>query len=169
MTDSSSHYVSGITTVLSHAFTSAATGHAGTVQGVIAVLCNDQPTGYACQQQWVRVQVNAQGTLNPATHAYSFWEGVPASARRAFGALFAKSSTLRCVAVVQRAVRTCPCEFMANFGFGELQLMATISNVRMSGTRLCPPSAPDSVSCGVRCLCLVALLYVFRKFRDSKE
>ncbi len=34
-------------------------------------------------------------TLDPATHAYSFWEGVPTSGKRAFGELFAKSKTLR--------------------------------------------------------------------------
>jgi hypothetical protein len=44
-------------------------------------------------------------TLDPATHAYSFWEGVPVCARRAFGRLFAASATLTGVAVVQRAVR----------------------------------------------------------------
>jgi len=44
-------------------------------------------------------------TLDPATHAYSFWEGVPGGARTAFGALFAASATLTGVAVVQRAVR----------------------------------------------------------------
>ena len=44
-------------------------------------------------------------TLDPATHAYSFWEGVPTVARQAFGRLFAASATLTGVAVVQRAVR----------------------------------------------------------------
>lgn len=81
----------------------------------------------------VALQVQAHGTLDPATHAYSFWEGVPASARRSFGALFAQSSSLQCVAVVQRAVRTCPPEFMAAYGFGDLRLVATVPNVRMSG------------------------------------
>lgn len=46
-------------------------------------------------------------TLDPATHAYSFWEGVPGGARTAFGRLFAASATLTGVAVVQRAVRFC--------------------------------------------------------------
>ena len=34
-------------------------------------------------------------SLDPATHAYSFWEGVPVSSRRAFGALFRASKTLQ--------------------------------------------------------------------------
>ena len=36
-------------------------------------------------------------TLDPATHAYSFWEGVPPSGKEAFGRLFHKSSTLQVV------------------------------------------------------------------------
>lgn len=34
-------------------------------------------------------------SLEPATHAYSFWEGVPVSGKKAFGRLFAQSRTLR--------------------------------------------------------------------------
>lgn len=34
-------------------------------------------------------------SLDPATHAYSFWEGVPIDAKCAFGALFAASRTLK--------------------------------------------------------------------------
>ena len=34
-------------------------------------------------------------SLDPATHAYSFWEGVPVDAKCAFGALFAASRTLK--------------------------------------------------------------------------
>ena len=34
-------------------------------------------------------------TLDPATHAYSFWEGVPMDAKYAFGCLFAVSKTLQ--------------------------------------------------------------------------
>lgn len=33
--------------------------------------------------------------LDPATHAYSFWEGVPLPAKLAFGKLFAASATLQ--------------------------------------------------------------------------
>lgn len=44
-------------------------------------------------------------SLDPCTHAYSFWEGVPVEGKAAFGALFAASRTLRSVAVVQRAIR----------------------------------------------------------------
>lgn len=33
--------------------------------------------------------------LDPASHAYSFWEGVPPAAKEAFGRLFALSETLQ--------------------------------------------------------------------------
>ena len=80
------------------------------------------------------MQVDAHGTLDPATHAYTFWEGVPVKARAAFGSLFAKSSTLQCVAIVQRAIRKdTPAALMAKYGFGELNLVATVKGVPMSG------------------------------------
>lgn len=80
------------------------------------------------------VQVSAHGTLDPATHAYTFWEGVPVKARMAFGQLFAKSSTLQCVAIVQRAIRKhSPEELMRSYGFGDLELVASIKSVQMSG------------------------------------
>jgi hypothetical protein len=34
-------------------------------------------------------------TLEPATHAYACWEGMPRTAKVAFGALFAKARTLQ--------------------------------------------------------------------------
>lgn len=81
-------------------------------------------------------QVNQHGTLDPATHAYTFWEGVPVKARAAFGGLFAKSSTLRCVAIVQRAVRKmAPEALMEGYGFGALTLVATVKGVHMSGAQ----------------------------------
>jgi hypothetical protein len=45
--------------------------------------------------------------LHGATHAYSFWEGVPGDARAAFGRLFAQSKDTMGVAVVQRSMRGC--------------------------------------------------------------
>ena len=50
--------------------------------------------------------VEALPSLDPATHVYSFWEGVPPTARAAFGKLVAASRTVRGVAVVQRAMRS---------------------------------------------------------------
>ena len=50
--------------------------------------------------------VEALPSLDPATHVYSFWEGVPPRARAAFGELVARSRTVRGVAVVQRAMRS---------------------------------------------------------------
>ena len=58
-------------------------------------------------------------TLEPATHAYSFWEGIPLEGRAAFGRLFAASRSLRGVVVVQRAMRGDePAAVMADLGFG---------------------------------------------------
>lgn len=39
--------------------------------------------------------VERMASLDPATHAYSFWEGVPLSGKAAFGRLFAESKTLK--------------------------------------------------------------------------
>ncbi|DBA79533.1 TPA: hypothetical protein ACH3X1_008235 [Trebouxia sp. C0004] len=73
-------------------------------------------------------------TLEPATHAYSFWEGVPINAKCAFGCLFAASKTLKAVAVVQRAMRQAqPAEVMKDLGFGLLHLVASFP-VSMSGS-----------------------------------
>ncbi|GAB4821524.1 hypothetical protein N2152v2_008570 [Parachlorella kessleri] len=74
-------------------------------------------------------------TLDPCTHAYSFWEGVPLDGKAAFGRLFAASRTLQAVAVVQRAMRgqQSPAEVMECLGFGELVLVDSFS-VSMSGS-----------------------------------
>lgn len=74
-------------------------------------------------------------SLDPATHAYSFWEGVPADARLAFGRLMARSTTLRCVAVVQRHMRSPdPAASMDEwYGFGGLTLVGAFP-VAMSGS-----------------------------------
>ena len=73
-------------------------------------------------------------TLEPATHAYSFWEGIPLEGRAAFGKLFAASRTLRGVVVVQRAMRGDePAAVMADLGFGPLLLLTSFA-VTMSGS-----------------------------------
>ncbi|PNH02098.1 hypothetical protein TSOC_011949 [Tetrabaena socialis] len=78
--------------------------------------------------------VEKVSTLDPATHAYSFWEGVPTTGKQAFGALFASSRSLRAVAVVQRAMRgQTPALVMRELGFGPL-LLITSFPVKMSGS-----------------------------------
>lgn len=62
-------------------------------------------------------------TLDPATHAYSFWEGIPEEGKRAFGALFTRSRTCKAVVVVQHAMRKVATEAMAEYGFSQLELM----------------------------------------------
>jgi len=72
-------------------------------------------------------------SLDPATHAYSFWEGVPRDGKAAFGRLFRTSQSLKAVAVVQRAMRNIdPCLEMQQLGFGPLLLIKSFS-VNMSG------------------------------------
>ncbi len=61
--------------------------------------------------------------LRGATHAYSFWEGIPMSAKLAFGKLFHDSRTAVAVAVVQHSMKH-PESEMANLGFGTLELLA---------------------------------------------
>jgi hypothetical protein len=73
-------------------------------------------------------------------------------AREAFGQLFAKSSTLHCVAIVQRAVRKAgPAALMAKYGFGELELVSTVQGVHMSGAStlalFCVHHGPAALSC----------------------
>ncbi len=74
-------------------------------------------------------------SLDPATHAYSFWEGVPVDARVAFGRLFASSRSLRSVTVVQRSMRFEDPEEVMEHGycFGPVTLVETLS-VSMSGS-----------------------------------
>ena len=72
-------------------------------------------------------------SLAPATHAYSFWEGIPVCAKCAFGRLVAASPEVQGVAVVQRAMRGRePAHVMAELGFGPLQLVGSFA-VSMSG------------------------------------
>jgi hypothetical protein len=79
--------------------------------------------------------IEAFQTLDPATHAYSFWEGVPPEARAAFGRLFVASRTLCAVTVVQRSLRAVdPAVFMDEaYGFGPLRLVDNFA-VSMSGS-----------------------------------
>ncbi|WIA23123.1 hypothetical protein OEZ85_001460 [Tetradesmus obliquus] len=75
-------------------------------------------------------------SLEPCSHAYSFWEGVPLSGKQAFGRLFAQARSMKAVAVVQRAMRGVPPEaHMAQLGFGPLLLIKAFP-VNMSGAAL---------------------------------
>eukprot|EP00210_Caulerpa_lentillifera_P006453 g6165.t1 len=72
-------------------------------------------------------------SLDSYTHAYSFWEGVPVQAKRAFGELFTTSESMIGLTVVQRAFRRSPESEMEKLGFCGLTLMQSI-RVRMSGS-----------------------------------
>lgn len=74
-------------------------------------------------------------SLDPVTHVYSFWEGVPVDARVALGKLFMGSSTAQAICVVQRAMRCeSPAAYMSEeYGFGPLRLVDT-RKVSMSGS-----------------------------------
>ena len=59
----------------------------------------------ACSRLFFVPRHTQFSTLEPATHAYSFWEGIPLEGRAAFGRLFRSSASLHSVVVVQRAIR----------------------------------------------------------------
>ncbi|KAI8477070.1 MAG: hypothetical protein J3K34DRAFT_498494 [Monoraphidium minutum] len=80
------------------------------------------------------VPVEQLSTLEPATHAYAAWEGMPDTAKVAFGRLFVASSTLQSVAVAQRSFRRPPLDVMRELGFGELQLLKTFP-VHLAGSQ----------------------------------
>jgi hypothetical protein len=71
-------------------------------------------------------------SLEKATHAYSFWEGIPMSARASFGLLFRSSTSCHSVTVVQRSMRD-PAKQMLELGFGPLLLIKSFP-VKMSGS-----------------------------------
>jgi hypothetical protein len=73
-------------------------------------------------------------TLEPATHAYAAWEGMPRTAKVAFGALFSRAKTLSHVAVAQRAFRRSPLVEMEEMGFGALRLLKTFP-VHLAGSQ----------------------------------
>lgn len=71
-------------------------------------------------------------TLDPVTHAYSFWEGINTEARCVFGRLFRESRTLTHVCIVQRFVKDIV-DVMDEYGFGILEPIEQIK-VSMSGS-----------------------------------
>lgn len=79
--------------------------------------------------------IESLATLNPVTHVYSFWEGVPVDARIGLGTLFKESKTVTSMCVVQRAMRSQnPAECMdEEYGFGPLTLVDSF-RVSMSGS-----------------------------------
>lgn len=92
-----------------------------------------------CSSSWdidiVCCGVESMETLNPVTHVYSFWEGVPGDAREGLGRLFQESLTAQAICVVQRAMRCDdPAEYMNDmYGFGPLELRDSF-RVTMSGS-----------------------------------
>ncbi|KAJ9533986.1 hypothetical protein QJQ45_027054 [Haematococcus lacustris] len=79
-------------------------------------------------------------SLEPATHAYSAWEGFPTEAKLAVGRLFASSQTLRTIAIVQRSMRNKdPAAEMEELGFGQVHCVTESLPVHMagSGRQLC--------------------------------
>lgn len=79
--------------------------------------------------------IEALPTINPVTHVYSFWEGVPVDARVGLAKLFKQSRTATSICVVQRAIRhDNPAEYMDEaYGFGPLRVVDSF-RVAMSGS-----------------------------------
>jgi hypothetical protein len=74
-------------------------------------------------------------SLDPATHVYSFWEGIPSVAKRALARLFTQSHTCKAIALVQRAMRTKegPLQELHQLGFAGVEIVNTFP-VKMSGS-----------------------------------
>ncbi|UPR00887.1 hypothetical protein HOP50_06g42060 [Chloropicon primus] len=86
-----------------------------------------QPKLECCSIEKVR-------SLSPATHVYTFWEGIPTGAKEALGELFSTSGTCQAIAIVQRAVRNKDVLFyLDQFGFSDV-CVATSFPVAMSGS-----------------------------------
>lgn len=74
--------------------------------------------------------------MGQATHVYAFWEGMPGTARRTLGRLYAHTPTARALVVIQRAARAAPQELEAHMlalGFGTVRLAHRLA-VRQGGS-----------------------------------
>ena len=81
-----------------------------------------------------RSSIEELESLNPATHVYTFWEGIPVQAKEALGALFSTSETCRAIAIVQRAMRNKdPANYLADLGFIDVNVVESFP-VKMSGS-----------------------------------
>ncbi|GBF93779.1 hypothetical protein Rsub_06111 [Raphidocelis subcapitata] len=88
----------------------------------------------AAPPSMVCVPVEQLSTLEPATHVYACWEGMPRTAKVALGGLFVAAATIQSVAVVQRAFRRSPLLEMREMGFGDLRLLTTFP-VHLAGSQ----------------------------------
>lgn len=73
-------------------------------------------------------------SIDPATHAFTFWEGMSGESKGVIGRLFCNSETVHTIVIVQRAVRADPVAFFRDaYDFGHINLLATL-NVTMAGS-----------------------------------
>ena len=73
-------------------------------------------------------------SLDPATHVYTFWEGIPSVAKRALARLFCASRTCKAIALVQRAMRNKdPLLELHALGFARVKVVDSFA-VKMSGS-----------------------------------
>lgn len=68
------------------------------------------------------------------THLFSFWEGLPTSAKIALGGLVSRDKEFRGIAVVGRGLHRDPVQEMADLGFPPLQLVSKIPVHMAKGT-----------------------------------
>eukprot|EP00798_Chlamydomonas_sp_ICE-L_P026845 gene26845-4449_t len=90
----------------------------------------------SCLPKFICAGVEDLPSLDPATHAYAAWEGFPDGAKAAVGRLFASSSTLTSIAIVQRSFRQLDpeLELEHNFEFGPVNLVARV-DCYLTGSR----------------------------------
>ncbi len=112
-------------------------------------------------------------SFGPATHAYSFWEGIPVSARCAFGKLFTDSSHMK-VCVASRPLYTHEIMFdkarahtLMQYRRGLRRLATRDTRTRMCvlcpymhmpKTRMMQSTCADD--CASRCVCVCVYLYL---------
>jgi hypothetical protein len=102
------------------------------------VFCERVASEWACPVPTVVCanieNVSSLDVQRPATHVYSFWEGIPRSAKEALGRLVAASTSIRGVTVVQRACTRDVGVAMRDLNFPERMQLVDEFRVFMSGS-----------------------------------
>jgi hypothetical protein len=84
--------------------------------------------------KFICAPIEEVGSIEPATHVYAAWEGFSPAAKECIGRLFSRSSTARCIAIVQRGFRARdPAEEMRELGFGDMTMVSDVA-VKLAGS-----------------------------------
>lgn len=72
-------------------------------------------------------------TIDPVTHVFAFWEGWAHASKSSLGTLFANSTTVKALVIIQRSIQIPEEVFEEEYEFGPVNIMDTIAVV-MSGS-----------------------------------